>query len=76
MVSMADLGDPLFADVQGVRIRYVRNSDAGAVIPVLLLSPFPRACMPTTASGQTCPMWRRSSRSTFRDLVSRRAAWS
>jgi pimeloyl-ACP methyl ester carboxylesterase len=40
---MADLSDPLFVDVQGVRIRYLRNPDSGAAPPVLLLSPFPES---------------------------------
>lgn len=42
MGSMADLGAPLFMDVEGLRIRYVRSSGGGG-IPVLLVSPFPES---------------------------------
>jgi pimeloyl-ACP methyl ester carboxylesterase len=43
MDSMADLGAPLFIDVEGVRIRYVRCSGGDGRTPVLLVSPFPES---------------------------------
>jgi hypothetical protein len=35
MESMADLGAPLFIDVDGVRIRYVRSSRDDGATPLL-----------------------------------------
>jgi pimeloyl-ACP methyl ester carboxylesterase len=43
MVGMADLGAPLFIDVDGLRTRYVRSRGADGEIPVLLVSPFPES---------------------------------
>src|SRR6516165_4522097 len=43
MDSMADLGAPLFMDVDGVRTRYVRSSCGNGGTPVLLVSPFPES---------------------------------
>ena len=43
MASMADLGAPLFVDVEGVRIRYVRGAGDAEKTPVLLVSPFPES---------------------------------
>jgi pimeloyl-ACP methyl ester carboxylesterase len=43
MANMADLGAPLFIDVDGVRIRYVRSSGGDGKTPVLLVSPFPES---------------------------------
>jgi len=43
MDSMADLGAPLFIDVESVRIRYVRSSRGDERTPVLLVSPFPES---------------------------------
>jgi pimeloyl-ACP methyl ester carboxylesterase len=40
---MADLGAPLFMDVDGVRTRYVRSSCGNGGTPVLLVSPFPES---------------------------------
>jgi len=35
MASMADLGTPLFIDVEGLRIRYVRSPGGDRKTPVL-----------------------------------------
>jgi pimeloyl-ACP methyl ester carboxylesterase len=43
MTSMADLGAPLFMDVEGLRIRYVRSPGDDEKTPVLLVSPFPES---------------------------------
>jgi pimeloyl-ACP methyl ester carboxylesterase len=43
MDSMADLGAPLFIDVESARIRYVRDSGGDGRTPVLLVSPFPES---------------------------------
>jgi pimeloyl-ACP methyl ester carboxylesterase len=43
MADMADLGAPLFLDVEGVRIRYVRGAGDAEKTPVLLVSPFPES---------------------------------
>jgi pimeloyl-ACP methyl ester carboxylesterase len=43
MEGMADLGAPLFMDVESVRIRYVRSSGRDGATPVLLVSPFPES---------------------------------
>jgi pimeloyl-ACP methyl ester carboxylesterase len=43
MANMADLGAPLFIDVDGVHIRYVRSSGGDGKTPVLLVSPFPES---------------------------------
>lgn len=43
MDSMADLGAPLFIDVENVRIRYVRSSSGDRRTPVVLVSPFPES---------------------------------
>ena len=43
MASMAELGAPLFVDVEGLRIRYVRSTSDGEKTPVLLVSPFPES---------------------------------
>ena len=43
MASMADLGTPLFIDVEGLRIRYVRSPGGDRKTPVLLVSPFPES---------------------------------
>jgi pimeloyl-ACP methyl ester carboxylesterase len=43
MADMADLGAPVFVDVDGVRIRYVRSSRGSGKMSVLLVSPFPES---------------------------------
>ena len=43
MASMADLGAPLFIDVDGLRIRYVGSSGGGGGTAVLMVSPFPES---------------------------------
>jgi pimeloyl-ACP methyl ester carboxylesterase len=43
MASMADVGAPLFIDVEGLRIRYVRSASDVEKTPVLLVSPFPES---------------------------------
>jgi pimeloyl-ACP methyl ester carboxylesterase len=43
MAGMADLVTPLFIDVEGLRIRYVRGSGDGAKTPMVLVSPFPES---------------------------------
>ena len=43
MVSMTDLDAPLFVDIEGLRIRYVRSTSDGEKTPVLLVSPFPES---------------------------------
>jgi pimeloyl-ACP methyl ester carboxylesterase len=43
MANMADLGTPVFIDVDGVRVRYVRSSGGDGETPVLLVSPFPES---------------------------------
>ena len=41
MARMADLGGPLFVDVDGLRIRYVRSPRGDGATPGVLLSPLP-----------------------------------
>jgi pimeloyl-ACP methyl ester carboxylesterase len=43
MANMTGLGAPLFIDVEGLRIRYVRGTTDGEKTPVLLVSPFPES---------------------------------
>jgi pimeloyl-ACP methyl ester carboxylesterase len=43
MATMTNLGAPLFVDVAGLRIRYVRSTSNGERTPVLLVSPFPES---------------------------------
>ncbi|HUB58017.1 MAG TPA: alpha/beta hydrolase [Mycobacterium sp.] len=43
MASTAELGAPLFIDVEGLRIRYVRSPGDDMKTPVLLVSPFPES---------------------------------
>jgi pimeloyl-ACP methyl ester carboxylesterase len=43
MDSMADVGAPLFIEVENVRIRYVSSSIGGQRTPIVLLSPFPES---------------------------------
>jgi pimeloyl-ACP methyl ester carboxylesterase len=43
MASMTDLGAPLFIDIAGLRIRYVRSPGDATKTPVFLVSPFPES---------------------------------
>ena len=53
MARMADLGGPLFVDVDGLRIRYVRSPRGDGTTPAVSLSPFPESLYAQTRSGRT-----------------------